>query len=194
MSDATSLKSLILWMADQLRMPPAAFYERQRALVRAGMLKAEPGRGPGSGVRATADLVALLLIGILAGGELSETAATTSKVANLRCNQTRKPEEEGWKAADRCAITGKKTFGKALAAVLASDELAEGVCIHVDFSHSSYLHPFLAGIDRRNKDGWTMTSFGSPGLVHLNKPRLHRRAILNFPYTEIGHLIRGAKK
>jgi hypothetical protein len=137
----------------------------------------------------------LLLIGILAGGELSETPATTSKVGNLRCDQTRTPADQGWSAADRCAITGRKTFGKALATILASDELANGVCIHVDSSHSSYLHPFLAGIDRLDREGWTMTAFGTPrGLVHLNKPRLHRRAILNFPYTELGDLIRGKQQ
>src|SRR5215211_4926587 len=59
---STSLKALIPAIAQVLEMNPATLYERQRALVRSGLLKTKSGRGPGSGVRASADSVAILLI------------------------------------------------------------------------------------------------------------------------------------
>lgn len=68
-----SLKSLIPKLALALGMTPAAIYERQRALVRAGLIQQRPGHGPGSGVLATPQSVAMLLIAILATDSLSET-------------------------------------------------------------------------------------------------------------------------
>ena len=61
-----SLKGLIPRLAHELGMTPDALYERQRALVRAGLLKGVEGKGPGSGVRATPYATALLLIAVLA--------------------------------------------------------------------------------------------------------------------------------
>ena len=90
-----SLKSLIPLLAQTLETTPAALYERQRALVRAGLIAAEPGRGPGSGVRATPHSVAMLLLSLLATGSLSETEKQTKALANL-------------KSKDGCPITGKK--------------------------------------------------------------------------------------
>jgi hypothetical protein len=94
-------------------MTPAALYERQRALVRARLLQAKSGRGPGSGVRLTADTVALLLIAVLATDSLSDTEEKARAVANLR--------------SLRCSLTGTNTFGAALAAILASNDLSKRV-------------------------------------------------------------------
>ena len=102
-------------MAKWVDMTPAALYERQRALVRAGLLHAEPGRGPGSGVRATPESVALLLIALLTTGSLSETESQTRKIANLKSE------------TERCPLTGKKSFASALTAALASMDTAKQI-------------------------------------------------------------------
>jgi hypothetical protein len=109
----TSLKGFIPTLAKLIGMTPAALYERQRALVRAGLLRAKSGRGPGSGVRLTADTVALLLIAVLATDSLSDTEEKARAVANLR--------------SARCWLTGTNTFWAALAAILASSDLSKRV-------------------------------------------------------------------
>ena len=115
----TSLKSLIPALAGILDMKPAAIYERQRALVRAGLLESRPGRGPGSGVPATPHSVAMLIISIAATHSLSEVADQTKIVANLKS------------ASGPCPLTGKKTFGQALTAILASKLVARLVQIEL---------------------------------------------------------------
>jgi hypothetical protein len=94
-------------------MTPDSLYERQRALMRAGLIKGKEGWGPGSGVRATPHSVAMLLIAVLAADSLSEVVESTKRYA--------------WLKAERgvCPITGKKTFGSALVAILASPRLAQ---------------------------------------------------------------------
>jgi len=109
----TSLKGVIQGIAKAVETTPAALYERQRALVRAGLLQSKPGRGPGSGVRATPESVAMLLISILATGNLSETEERSRVIADLK-SETKS-----------CPLTGKKTFAAALTAVLASEELSK---------------------------------------------------------------------
>jgi hypothetical protein len=110
-----SLKSLIRDVSAFTGMSEAAVYERQRALVRAGLLKTERGRGPGSGVRGTPESMALLLISLLSTGNLSEAGTSTRIFANL-------VNKEGC-----CPLTGKRTFVEAVTALLASRELAQGV-------------------------------------------------------------------
>lgn len=111
----TSLKSMIPTLAGWIGLTPAALYERQRALVRAGLLRPEPGRGPGSGVRATPQSVSMLLIAVLATDSLSEAAEQSKVLANLKSR--RKP----------CPLTGQTTFARALAAVFASPETARQI-------------------------------------------------------------------
>ena len=110
-----SLKGLIGEVSDLTGMSEAAVYERQRALVRAELLKTERGRGPGSGVRRTPESVALLLISLLATGNLSEAGISTRILAD-------RENKEGL-----CPLTGKRTFGEAVTAILASKELAQRV-------------------------------------------------------------------
>ena len=95
-----------------VRMSPAALSERQRALFRGGLIKSEAGRGPGSGVRATPQSVAMLLISLLATDSLSEAEERTRLVASLKSR------------SKRCPLTGKRNFGDALSAILSSEELA----------------------------------------------------------------------
>lgn len=110
-----SLKRLITHVSAMTGLSEAAVYERQRALVRAGLLKTERGRGPGSGVRGTPESVALLLISLLATGNLSDAGLSTRIFADLE-------NKEGF-----CPLTGKRTFAEAVTAILASKELAQSI-------------------------------------------------------------------
>jgi hypothetical protein len=108
-----SLKGLsAYYLANELNMTPDSLYERQRALMRAGLIKGKEGWGPGSGVRATPHAVAMLLIAVLAADSLSDVVESTKRYAWLRAEQ------------GVCPITGKKTFGSSLVAILASPSLA----------------------------------------------------------------------
>ena len=119
-------------------MSPAALYERQRALVRAGLLEMKPGHGPGSGVLATPHSIAMLLIALLATGSLSETESHAKILATLKSN------------TKRCPLTGEKTFARALAAILASQDIAKQVV--------------LIGADRSGEKASASIGFGEPPL------------------------------
>jgi hypothetical protein len=110
------LKGFISYIAPALDMSPVALYERQRALVRSGLLKAEKGRGPGSGVRTSAGSIALLLTAVLATDSLSETEERTKLIAKLR------PVEHQF-----CPLTGTSTFVDAMTAILNSKSIAKKV-------------------------------------------------------------------
>jgi len=105
---ATSLKAYAPLLAWRLGTTPAALYERQRALVREGILEQLAGRGPGSGGSLTPYSVALLLLAILTTDSLSETADKVRIFATAKSIA-----EDG-----RCPLTGKATFVEALALVL----------------------------------------------------------------------------
>jgi hypothetical protein len=149
-----SLKGLIPMMAHTLDMTPDALYERQRALVRAGLLKGVEGKGPGSGVRATPYATALLLIAVLASDSLSEAGEHTKLFASLKAE------------AGSCPATGEKTFANALAAILASPRLSRvahtitvdrggtiGPSAHIDFitEDREYASWFVTKHKRRGK-------------------------------------------
>lgn len=92
MSDG--LKAFSYRLAQDLGLSPDAVYERQRALVRAGLLTAGTGRGPRSGVRVTGRSVALLLLALLASDGIKNRA---KRVAELSQAKTTK----------KCGLTGK---------------------------------------------------------------------------------------
>jgi hypothetical protein len=110
-----SLKSLLPDLARILGATEFALYERQRALVREGLLELRPGHGRGSGVQATAEAVAILVIGMLASSSLTEVAACTRELAKARVS------------GGKCRLTGATTFQDALAALLADVTLASRV-------------------------------------------------------------------
>jgi hypothetical protein len=103
-----SLKSFIPSACPHLGVSPAALYERQRALVRLGVLHGKEGKGRGSGVRLSADAVAALLASLLATDSLSEVADTIP-LLNLKPNE------------GNCPITEATTFWGALTYLLESD-------------------------------------------------------------------------
>ena len=67
-----SLKSFLQGVAPILGVSLATLYERQRALVRLGVLPPSTGAGPGSGVPFTAENFAPILISLLASDSLSD--------------------------------------------------------------------------------------------------------------------------
>jgi hypothetical protein len=122
----TSLKGYIPALARHLGTTPAALYERQRALVRAGLLDQSEGRGPGSGVRATAPSVAMLLLAVLAADSLTET---DGRIGAIAAAQPQSPQR-------RCRCTRAKSFLDALAAILVTSGLAAGV-IEIEVSRTA---------------------------------------------------------
>jgi len=169
----TSLKSITPTLARWVGITPAALYERQRALVRARLLYPEPGRGPGSGVRATPESVAMLLIALLATGSLSETEEQTTILANLKS------------ATKHCPLTGKKTFASALAAVFASLETARRVS-WIEAERGRAWASAVIVYKQKPKDKEAHRSvFGHRRLGLI--PGLSVKAELCLPFGEIAH-------
>jgi hypothetical protein len=110
-----SLKSYAPVLADYLGMTPDALYERQRVLVRAGILVASAGRGPGSGIRAMPSTVTPLIMAALATDNLSEIHEKTEKLGSGLAEQ------------NVCPLTGARDFMSALELILASEALANKV-------------------------------------------------------------------
>jgi hypothetical protein len=79
-----SLKAFAPVLASLLQTTPAAIYERQRALIRAGVLPAPIGRGRGNGLPATAETIAPMLIAMMATDNLSDTDGRVKKLSDLR--------------------------------------------------------------------------------------------------------------
>ncbi|MFL9827198.1 hypothetical protein [Rhodoplanes sp. SY1] len=110
------LKSYGSRIALQLGLTPAALYERQRALVRLGLLKSSQKRGPGGGVQLNADTLAVLLLAITATDSLSETDERIRTLCNARI-----PYDK------TCLLTGEKTLRAAITRIISSPDLAKQV-------------------------------------------------------------------
>ena len=146
---AASLKFYIPTLAYRLGTTAAALYERQRALMRAGILLCSPGRGPGSGVQVSPQSVALLLIGISTTDSLSDTPEKVRIFAGARS------------APDgKCPLTGTSYFADAVARVLdPHQELDHSFvksitvgrtsglcCIHYNSKRRSNVSQFVANV------------------------------------------------
>jgi hypothetical protein len=113
------LKSYLPMLAPCLALSTSALFERQRALVRLGLLKREPGSGPGSGVRASPESVAMLLLSVLATDNLSEIDRRVADLANTKAWTHR--------SRRRCSLTRQPTFFTALTSILANPKMAQRV-------------------------------------------------------------------
>jgi hypothetical protein len=120
-----SLKSYVPRLAQLLGMTPDSLYERVRALVREGLLTPEAGRGPGSGVRATPETVALLLIAGLAADSLSDVGKSTREFAELPSRAFDRSFARSRKK--RCPLTGASRFREALVKIISDPQMAERV-------------------------------------------------------------------
>jgi hypothetical protein len=106
------LKTYLSTLSPLLGQSVEMLYERQRALVREGLLEAVGGRGPGSGVRADEKALAAFLVSLLAHDVLAD--ADRAFIFLSMKNR-----------AGKCPVTGQKTFVEALGAVLGNEPLAE---------------------------------------------------------------------
>lgn len=122
-----SLKAVVPLLAKHMGIAPNALYERQRALIRAGLLNKPQGRGPGSGVQADPISVATLLVAALSTDSLAETQKRTRELGRAR------PVDRD----QECPLTHRSSFLDALAQVFTIDRLAKAVTrISVDRTNS----------------------------------------------------------
>ena len=175
------LKSYCAEMADYLGITPLAVYERQRTLVRLGVL---PDAGPGrnKGVRASPGTVAPLLIAGLFVDNLSELDDRLVRLLNAKPKEmerhlkahadqrahlesaARQRHALGLKSGGRtavpkpakiaCPITGASNFRGAVAALLSSEALTSQVEV------LTINRPLLVGIISA-RDGRS-SQFGTP--------------------------------
>jgi hypothetical protein len=141
------LKTYLSTLSPLLGQSEEMLYERQRALVRQGLLDSVGGRGPGSGVRADESALSPFLISLLAHDILAHSHA-----AELFCGMKND--------AGKCPITGAKTFREGLEAVLGHEGLAEkttGVMLHRNHPGRGYLH----FVGRNNR--FITSAFGHKG-------------------------------
>ncbi|MGY4193384.1 hypothetical protein [Bradyrhizobium sp. USDA 4520] len=99
------LKTFLPKLAQRLQTTPGSLYEYQRKLVALGVLKQRKGKGPGTGVRLTADNLAALLLAQL----FTENPSLVDERVKWLCKST--PGSE-------CALTGAKSLRGAIAAIL----------------------------------------------------------------------------
>jgi hypothetical protein len=150
---ARSLKSCIPVLSRLIGVKPDMLYERQRALMRDGVLESIPGRGPGSGVHATPQSIALLLIAFLAGLGLLDVGPRTLALSSAAPTPNKK-----------CPLTGETSFKDALAKVLSDKGLLDRVtAIKVSGSHG---HAEIQFRNRRAKESSIFTGQPSanPGM------------------------------
>ena len=113
-----SLTSILPQLAPILGFSTAALYERQRALVRLGLLPKPEGRGRGSGADASPETVALLIIAVMATDNLSDSDDRIIRLAHASFDAS---------AVQKCGLTEAPTFAKAVAAILAAPKKAEAL-------------------------------------------------------------------
>jgi hypothetical protein len=114
-----SLTSFLPKLAPHFGMTLAAVYERQRALVRLGLLPKPQGRGRGAGAQATSETVALICMSILATDNLSEMDERIATLASAPINTHYKKKY--------CRLTGAGDFRGALTRIMGDVDLARRV-------------------------------------------------------------------
>jgi hypothetical protein len=107
-----SLKKYEERLAALMNTTHAALYERQRRLVRLGLLKAPDKTGPGGGIRATPETVAMLILSCLVTDSWSEVGEEVGRFGRIKPNE------------GRCPLTKATSFGAALTRILADPDIA----------------------------------------------------------------------
>jgi hypothetical protein len=120
----TSLKSYIPHMTPLLGLTPDVIYDRQRELMHCKLIEHTKGRGPGSGVRATPNTLATLLIGLMVVDKTAEVCSVLPEWLSARATSN------GY-----CPITGEPDFLSALTKVL-SDRALASKCDGIDLVRS----------------------------------------------------------
>lgn len=105
-------------VAEALEVKPTTLYERQRALVRVGLLPQPKSRGRNSGgAMATPDTVAMVLLSLLATDSLSEVDERIATWAQLRAIEENLPGPR----VGKCHLTGQKNLHAALSYCLSQE-------------------------------------------------------------------------
>lgn len=121
---------------------PLTVYEKARILGRAGMLEQGSAKGPGGGIRATPHNVALLLLAQLTASGEGDTEGRVKEFSALK---------------GECGLTGKRTLGKALAAILAMKKLPDEVWLQIELKTRQAVITYS---DAEAKEGFSHSSFG----------------------------------
>jgi hypothetical protein len=93
--------------------------------VNLGVLKAMPGRGPGSGVPLTADSLSALIVALMCADSLQTTDDKVRLICEARPTDVKK-----------CRLTGEATLRDAITALLASPELLKK-CFGISVAQAS---------------------------------------------------------
>ena len=169
----SSLKAFLPQLADVIGSTPAALYERQRALVRHGVLQPLVGRGPGSGVELSADAIAALLISVGAASSLSEVDSRITKYC------------EAQSAIGKCLFTNQKRLRGALTVILTDPNLLDrtgDIVVHHEYP--------LVTIDYRREDGEIeMSLFGTTKPLPQSRSKMCS-LIRSQRLSEISNLLR----
>jgi hypothetical protein len=112
---ASSLKSTFPALSRIIGYTPASLYARQRLFVDAGLLESTPGRGPGSGVKASPSTLSEFLIALTAQATLDENTSSAKGIAKAKA------------IGGKCPLTGASTFKEAFATVLSEKALVQRV-------------------------------------------------------------------
>jgi hypothetical protein len=157
-------------LATWLDLTPAALYERQRQLVRLGLIDNPANKGRGAGVRATPANVAMLLLACMASDSLSEIATRSTRLARLRS------------LSGRCPLTQATNFGGALKAILSDPPVAARVfgitllrpyVAHVVFDEHRV--SFFGSSDNTHKRGMTVRADLSADFLQEVANDLHQK-------------------
>ena len=116
-----SLKAYIPTLAQYLSVSPDALYEKQRTLIRSGLLVPVAGRGPGSGVKVSPVAVSLLTMSVLSTEGLADIDPSVRRLGSARAEKS------------ACSLSGSIEFGQALEIILAQTSMARRITsINVD--------------------------------------------------------------
>jgi hypothetical protein len=188
-TSSVSLKSVVQELAPAFNMTPAALYERQRVLVRAGWLSGKEGKGPGSGVHATPHSVSLLLISALATDSLSEVQVEVGRLVTLRIKEELQREASGETvsvAGPWTVFAKERRFDRALESLLKSPTSTGNTSCIIASRGEDH-----ARIDFREEEDGSSRSFVFGGRSSRKSPGLLKieASLGPYPLIHIANLI-----
>jgi len=156
------LKTYLPRLAEIVGSTPAALYERQRALTRLGLLIPQAGRGPGSGIKLSADSVAVMVISLMATENLSDVDERMVRLCNARVLtgaevvkrfrvQLQKEDDQTVIGTGTCAVTGARTFRQAIKALFADPSFSREGDRSIDLSVEQYRRATISFFERAGK-------------------------------------------
>lgn len=164
------LKTYLPALASHLATTADALYERQRKLVKSGVMVGSTGRGPGSGVRVSPNTVSLMIIAMMATDELTDLENSVQKLALQKSDSS------------RCPLTGASNFGDALAFIISNEALASSV-ISISVVRSQRFAEVT--FQKRGSSRYDGSSFGRPKASIRVPTRYHLEIEAKLPRQSI---------